>query len=58
MISNSWIYEERVKFHAIIRFLFFFSNETALNCAVNKGNIDIVKLLLTSSDIDVNELNV
>ena len=32
--------------------------KTALYCAVEKENIDIVKLLLTNDKIDVNILNI
>lgn len=38
--------------------LFFKLNSTALFLAVENGNVDIVKLLLTNDKIDVNIMNI
>lgn len=39
-------------------FYIFFSDETALYIAVKNNDIEIVKLLLSKNDIDINYLNV
>lgn len=37
-------------------YIYFFFNKTALYVAVEKGNIDIIKLLLTCDKLDLNIL--
>ena len=38
-----------------MKFQSFFFNQTPLNIAIEKENIEIIKILLTRNDIDVNE---
>lgn len=41
-----------------MKFYFYFFNSSALHLAIKKQNIEIIKMLLSNKDIDVNAIYV